>query len=213
MDLRSANRPNSPQRPEVGPRVPAIVRAAAAGIAGTIALLASAGWPARLVAEPAPTPSAAAPERAALQPGATAPLFSATRLEGGTLSLATLRGHVVLLDFWAVDCPPCRIEMPALEAIQRRYGGRGLVVIGVTEMDPTRDEALRFVAQAGISYPILLDPGARIAALYAIEAHPTTLVIDARGQVRFVNAGYLKGEEKEIERAIKETLAAGKGTS
>ena len=103
--------------------------------------------------------------------------------------------------------------MPALEEIKRRCAGRGLVVIGVTEMDPTRDEALRFVSEAGVSYPILLDPGGRIAALYAIEAHPTTFVIDARGQVRFVNAGYLKGEEKEIERAIEETLAAPKGTS
>jgi cytochrome c biogenesis protein CcmG/thiol:disulfide interchange protein DsbE len=183
------------------------------GVAGTIVLLAAVGWPARLAAEPPLAPSAAAPGSAAVQPGATAPLFSATRLDGGTLSLASLRGHVVLLDFWAVDCRPCRIEMPALESIRRRYARRGLVVIGVTEMDPTRDEALRFVAEAGVGYPILLDPGARIAVLYAVEAHPTTLVIDARGQVRFVNAGYLKGEEKEIEQAIKESLAAGKGTS
>ena len=140
-----------------------------------------------------------------------APLFSAERLDGKTLSLAALRGHVVLLNFWAVACPPCRIEMPELESIHRRYAGRGLRVIGITEMDPSRDQAIRFVAEAGVTYPIVLDPGARIGELYALEAHPTTIIIDSRGRVRYVNAGYLRGEEKEIERAVQEALAAEKG--
>jgi len=67
----------------------------------------------------------------------------------------------------------------------------------------------RFVAEIGVTYPILLDPGARIGGLYRIEAHPTSVVIDARGILRFVNAGYLRGDEKEIERAVREALAAG----
>src|SRR5258706_13807536 len=104
MNLRFANQPKSPQRPGAGPRVLAIARSAATGVAGAIALLASAGGPAGLAAEPAPAPSAAVSERAALQPGATAPLFSATRLEGGTLSLPSLPGHAVLLHCSAVAC-------------------------------------------------------------------------------------------------------------
>ena len=127
------------------------------------------------------------------------------------LTLEGLKGKVVLLNFWAVNCPPCRIEMPELQKIYRRYTGRGLRVIGVTEMDPVRDQARRFIEESGVTYPILLDPGARIADLYALEAHPTTVVIDARGRVRFVNAGYLKGEEKEIERAVLQALGAGGG--
>ena len=146
---------------------------------------------------------------APLTPGMPAPPFSSARLDGGKLALGSLRGRVVLLNFWAVGCPPCRIEMPELEKIHRRYSDSGLRVIGVTEMDPPRDEVARFVAEIGVTYPILLDPGARIGGLYRIEAHPTSVVIDARGIVRFVNAGYLRGDEKEIERAVREALAAG----
>ncbi len=142
-------------------------------------------------------------------PGKPAPSFSSERLDGGTVALESLRGHVVLLNFWAVACPPCRIEMPELEKIHRRYSGRGLRVLGVTEMDPARDQAARFIAEIGVTYPILLDPGARIGALYGIEAHPTSVVIDARGIVRFVNSGYLRGEERGIERAVRKALAAG----
>jgi cytochrome c biogenesis protein CcmG, thiol:disulfide interchange protein DsbE len=146
-------------------------------------------------------------------PGMPAPPFSTHRLDGGTVALESFRGRVVLLNFWALECPPCRIEMPELEKIHRRYSGRGLSVVGVTEMDPARDAVARFVAATGVTYPILLDPGARIGALYRIEAHPTSVVIDARGIVRFVNVGYLKGEEKEIERAVREALAAAGGPS
>lgn len=138
-----------------------------------------------------------------------APPFSGAQLNGGTVELEALRGHVVLLNFWAVGCPPCRIEMPELEKIHRRYSGRGLRVIGVAEMDPPRDQVARFVDEIGVTYPVLIDPGARIGALYGIEAHPTSVVIDARGIVRFVNVGYLKGEEREIERAVRAALAAG----
>ena len=177
----------------------------------TIAIVVSIGAPCGRAEQGAPVTGAEARPRSVPSPGTPAPLFSAERLDGGSLSLKSLRGHVVLLNFWAVNCPPCRIEMPELEQIHRRYRGRGLRVIGVTEMDPTRDQARRFIEEAGVTYPILLDPGARIGDLYALEAHPTTLVIDADGRVRFLNAGYLKGEETEIERAVLEALGAGYG--
>jgi len=149
---------------------------------------------------------------AAPSSGAEAPPFSATRMEGGTISLESLRGQVVLLDFWAVGCPPCRIEMPELEKIHRRYSAKGLRVLGITEMDPEHDDLVRAVAELGVTYPILLDPGARIANLYGVEAHPTSVVIDAQGITRFVNAGYLKGEEKDIERAIRKALDKAKSS-
>jgi peroxiredoxin len=133
-------------------------------------------------------------------------MFSTRRIDGGTLALESLRGRVVLVNFWALNCPPCRIEMPELEKLHRRYAGRGVQVIGVTEMDPADADVKSFIAEIGVTYPILLDPGARIGALYGIEAHPTSVVIDARGVMRFVNAGYLRGEEKEIERALRSAL-------
>lgn len=156
-----------------------------------------------------PAASASGPDHPAIAAGAKAPLFSAARLDGGSLSLVSLRGHVVLLDFWAVACPPCRLEMPALETIHRRYRSRGLRVLGVTEMDPTREEARRFIAGVGVTYPIVLDPGARIGGLYALEAHPTTFVIDPRGRVRHVTIGYVRGDEAEIEGAVRAALDAG----
>ena len=79
-------------------------------------------------------------------------------------------------------------------------------------MDPTRAQVLDSIKETGVTYPIVLDPGASIGALYAIEAHPTSLVLDARGVVRYVNVGYLKGEEKGIERAIKEALGVRGGS-
>jgi len=139
-------------------------------------------------------------------PGMPAPLFSASRLDGGTLSLESLRGQVVLLNFWAPACPPCRIEMPEIQKIHLRHAGQGLRVIGITEMDPPPDQLRAAIAKTGVSYTIHLDPGARIGSLYALEAHPTSVVIDARGIMRYTNVGYLKGEEREIERAVIEAL-------
>ena len=151
---------------------------------------------------------AAAPEEGLL-PGTPAPGFSARRLEGGTLSLRSLRGKVVLLDFWSPSCPPCTLEMPELEKLHRRYEERGLRVLGVTEMDPSAEEVRSFLHEIGVTYPILLDPGARIGSLYRLVAHPTSVLIDRRGIVRYANVGYLRGEEKEIERAILELLGPG----
>jgi len=156
-------------------------------------------------------PAQSIPAHASPAPGQPAPLFSAEEFNGGALSLQSLRGRVVLLNFWSSACPPCRIEMPELEKIKRRYAGRGLRVIGITEMDPPRDQVRDFLEQTGVTYPILLDPAGRIGALYALEAHPTSIVIDARGIVRYTNVGFLKGEEKEIERAVVEALRTAGG--
>src|SRR5438094_581510 len=74
-------------------------------------------------------PTQSIPAHRAPAPGTPAPLFSAGKLHGGVLSLRSLRGHVVLLNFWSSACPPCRIEMPELEQMERRYAGRGLRVV------------------------------------------------------------------------------------
>ena len=139
-------------------------------------------------------------------PGSPAPTFTARKLDGKTLSLEPLRGRVVLLNFWAPACPPCRFEMPELEKIHRRYADRGLRVIGITEMDPSREQVLGALKEVVVTYPVLLDPGARVGSLYAIVAHPTSVLIDARGIVCYVNVGYLRGEEKDIEQAILQAL-------
>ena len=150
--------------------------------------------------------------RAALPSGRPAPAFEAPRLEGGTLSLRALRGHPVLLNFWSPTCPPCALEMPELEVLYRRYAPRGLTIVGVTEMESSADQARRFVEERGVTYPIVLDPDGAIGARYRLEAHPTSVHLDARGIVRYENLGFLAGEEKEIEAAIRRVLGpASKG--
>jgi peroxiredoxin len=170
----------------------------------------TAGWlaaagPAATASAVSASAAAAAPEP--LTPGAIAPVFEATGLDGGTLALSSLRGRVVLLNFWGIACPPCRIEMPELEKIHRRYAGRGLAVVGIEEMNATPDEARRFAAAIGVRYPLALDPGERIGRLYRLEAHPTTVLIDRQGRVAWLNAGYLRGDEREIDQAVRDALA------
>jgi thiol-disulfide isomerase/thioredoxin len=123
------------------------------------------------------------------------------------MALGALRGRVVLLNFWGIACPPCRIEMPELEKIRRRYADRGLEILGIEEMNATANEARTFVDGIGVHYPILLDPGERIGRLYRLEAHPTTVVVDRAGRIAWINAGYLRGDEREIDRAVRDALA------
>jgi peroxiredoxin len=150
--------------------------------------------------------------RAALPLGKPAPSFTARTLDGKPFRLRDLRGKVVLLDFWAVGCPPCRIEMPELHKLQRKYAAQGLRIIGVTQMDPTAQQARAALKELGVTYPALLDPDEKIGRRYQLEAHPTTVLIDRRGIVRMVNTGYLKGEEKEIESAIRALLGSAPAT-
>ena len=79
-------------------------------------------------------------------------------------------------------------------------------MIGITEMDPPREQVMGALKEVAVTYTILLDPGARIGSLYAIAAHPTSVLVDARGIVRYVNVGYLRGEETDIEQAILRAL-------
>ena len=169
---------------------PALVCAAAAAVACAGVLSADDG--------PAAPP---------LARGAPAPAFEAVRMDGGTISLASLRGRVVLLNFWGIACPPCRIEMPELEKIRRCYVAQGLEILGIEEMNASADEARRFVDQIGVRYPILLDPEERIGRLYRLEAHPTTVIVDRAGRIAWINAGYLRGDEQEIDQAVRAALA------
>lgn len=163
-------------------------------IAATLAALLfawSAGWSA---------------DGAAVAPGSAAPAFKAALLDGGTVTLDSLRGDPVLLNFWSPACPPCVLEMPELEKLYLRYRARGLRILGMTEMDTTPDVVRRFLSERGVTYPIALDADGAIGARYALEAHPTSILVDANGIVRYVNPGFLRGEEKDIEAAIRKVL-------
>jgi peroxiredoxin len=125
--------------------------------------------------------SARAGKGYALKPGVSAPNFELPTLAGERVSLANLRGRIVVVNFWATWCPPCVDEMPSLERLHRALGREGLVVLGVSADED--EAALRaFVAKAGITFPILRDPGGRsAAALYRTTGYPETFVVDAKG--------------------------------
>ena len=107
--------------------------------------------------------------------------FTLTDLSGKNWTLKDLRGKVVLLNFWATWCPPCRKEMPDLEALYRRFEPQGLVILGVSDEDT--DKAKPFIEQQGITYPVLLDPGRKVNELFQIQGIPKTFVYDRDGKI------------------------------
>lgn len=112
-----------------------------------------------------------------------APSFTLTSIENKPVSLDDYKGKVVLLDFWATWCPPCRKGIPDLIALQKRYQGR-LVVIGISVDQPdTKPEVVPFARKMGINYPVVYSDG-NVDMLYGgIEAIPTSFIIDKEGKV------------------------------
>jgi cytochrome c biogenesis protein CcmG, thiol:disulfide interchange protein DsbE len=115
--------------------------------------------------------------------GATAPTFSLRRLDGdGTLSLASLRGKPVVLNFWASWCVPCKTEAKALEQAYGQYRGRGVAFVGVDFHDVTGD-ARRFVAAHELTFPMVQDGSGDVTGSYGITQVPETYILDRRGHV------------------------------
>lgn len=113
---------------------------------------------------------------------ATAPRIAGTALDGVRVDTAGLRGHPVVVDFWASWCGPCRAEQPELNELQRRYGPRGVAFIGVDLRD--NDAAARsFVEEYHVPYHSLPDPGAEVAGAFDVAAPPEAVVIDGGGRV------------------------------
>ncbi len=126
--------------------------------------------------------------------GQKAPDFAIPSLRGTKLSLAALRGKVVLLDFWAQWCEPCKRELPELEKLYKAYAAKGVVVIGVN-IDKQRDNAERLVRQLGITFDVGLDPTGATAGSYDLPKMPTSFLIDRKGVVRFVHDGFEGGDD------------------
>jgi cytochrome c biogenesis protein CcmG/thiol:disulfide interchange protein DsbE len=133
-----------------------------------------------------------------------APDFTLTSFSGETVLLSDLRGQVVVLNFWASWCPPCREEAAYLESTWREYEGRGVVFLGVDYVD-TEKEALAYIAEFGITYFNGPDVGTRIAQAYRIRGVPETFFIDRGGIVRGVKIGPLYAPE--LQDKIDELLA------
>jgi cytochrome c biogenesis protein CcmG, thiol:disulfide interchange protein DsbE len=114
-----------------------------------------------------------------------APDFALKTSDGTDIRLSDLRGKVVLLNFWATWCPPCKAEMPDLDALYREYGSaHDFVVLGV-DMEENAQEVRDFASRGHISFPLLLDDNGLVSAqLYAVRSLPTSMIIDREGRIR-----------------------------
>ena len=107
--------------------------------------------------------------------------FTLTDLHGKSYTLSALRGKVVLVNFWATWCPPCRVEMPALDAIYRRFESQGLVILSISDEKPETVES--FLSRTDYHPPVLIDAGGKVHKLFHVEGIPHTFVYNRKGKL------------------------------
>ncbi|WP_236606059.1 TlpA family protein disulfide reductase [Sandaracinus amylolyticus] len=137
----------------------------------------------------------------ALDPGARAPELGLRDLQGNQVTIASLRGRVVVVDFWASWCEPCADSMPVYQRLYNQYRERGLTIVGISQ-DQRVDNARQFASRHHLSFPVLFDEGHAIANRYRPSRMPTSYVIDRGGIVRHVHAGYRSGDGDRLEREV-----------
>jgi peroxiredoxin len=135
----------------------------------------------------------AAPAAHASAPAAAAD-FSLPSRDGGTVRLSELRGQVVMINFWATWCGPCRQEMPLLQQLYGKYEPLGFTLLGVN-VEPDSAPAQSWLKNVNVSFPILFDRDNKVSAQFGVEAMPSTVLIDREGNVRHVHRGYKPGDE------------------
>jgi peroxiredoxin len=144
----------------------------------------------------------------ALQAGTAAPGFRLPSLAEGELDLASQRGKIVVLNFWATWCPPCVAEMPSLERLHRSLSPEGLSVITVS-VDEDEGDLRRFVAEHGLTLPVLKDPGGRVAASeYRTTGWPETFVLDREGRLLQHVVGPAEWDSAEKLAALRRLLSS-----
>jgi peroxiredoxin len=134
-----------------------------------------------------------------------APDFTLLVRGGGEVSLSDLRGDVVMINFWATWCGPCREEMPHLEALHQRYSDLGFTLLGVNVEEDSRLSD-RFLAETPVTFDILFDPENRVSELYDVIAMPSTVLVDRQGNMRYIHHGYKAGYENEYQSQIRALL-------
>jgi cytochrome c biogenesis protein CcmG, thiol:disulfide interchange protein DsbE len=135
--------------------------------------------------------------------GEPAPEFALEGLGGVPLALGDLRGRPVIVNFWASWCPPCRAELPDLDAAVRQHGDSGLAVVAIN-LDEEREAVRRYAAPLDLTLVIGLDRGGRVSALYNVVALPTSFFVDRQGIVRDLNLGALTavGLQSKVARIL-----------
>lgn len=147
-------------------------------------------------------------ERAlAVGAGSLAPEIGLKDLSGHGVHIAGLKGKVVLVDFWASWCAPCREELPVLEALYRKYHAQGFEVVAVNQ-DQSPDKARGFLSGSPVSFRVVHDGGKAVAGRYAPAKMPSSFLVDRKGIVRHVHAGFRASDRAAMEREISALLSA-----
>jgi thiol-disulfide isomerase/thioredoxin len=147
----------------------------------------------------------AAPVGAGSAAGGAAGPVAEFKLPARSGEAVSLKGQVVLINFWATWCGPCRKEMPLLEQIQKKYAPLGFTMLGVNVEEDTRlMEA--FLKDVPVSFPILLDPANGVSKLYNVSAMPSTVIVDRKGNVRFIHQGFQPGDESKYQDMIRQLI-------
>jgi len=137
--------------------------------------------------------------------GQLAPDFALKSSTGENLRLSEYRGDVVMINFWATWCGPCRQEMPLLDELYTRYERVGFNLLGVNIDDDSR-RAMQMIEELGVSFPVLFDARKEVSKLYEVDAMPVTVLVDREGNVRFVHHGYKPGYEDKYLDQVRSLL-------
>ncbi len=159
----------------------------------------------RLLLSAAALLACAAAPAATLQPSAMAPDFTLRSMDGPNLRLNEQRGRVVMVNFWATWCGPCRQEMPHLNKLHDKYRDAGFVLLGVNIDDNAR-AATDLATKLGLRFPVLLDTDKSVSRLYDLGSMPATVLIDREGRVRHLHRGYREGYELSYDQQVRALL-------
>jgi len=137
--------------------------------------------------------------------GQAAPDFALKSSTGENLRLSEYRGDVVMINFWATWCGPCRQEMPLLDELYTRYERVGFNLLGVNIDDDSR-RAMQMIEELGVNFPVLFDASKKVSELYEVNAMPVTVLVDREGNVRYVHHGYKPGYEDKYLDQVRSLL-------
>jgi peroxiredoxin len=147
----------------------------------------------------------ALPLYGAVDKNSPAPDFTLNGQGGKAVALDQFKGQVVMLNFWASWCGPCRQEFPLLDDIYKKYGKLGFTMIGVN-VEPDSNAANAWLKQTPVSFPILYDTDSKVSKLYGVAGMPSTVIVDRKGTVRMIHRGYEPGDEQEYLNSIRELV-------
>jgi len=157
------------------------------------------------VSEPSPSPTPEAPKK-----GDIAPDFTLEQIPSGKMQLSSLRGKAVLINFWATWCEPCKLEMPWLVDLQKKYGSQGLEIVGVSMDDEDNSEIQKFARKMGVNYPILKGTEDVAEQYGGLDGLPSSFFVDRSGKISDAVIGLVSQSviEEDIKRALGQAKAA-----